>query len=294
MQIIPQVLPRSITNQSRCQRVGDVVGKYIPNAVSKHFEMNRVGQLGRWSLLAVGLIFVLGVRWYKSRDAHERREVLTRDGITVASAMLAVPVVKNWMQRGIDRISKIPTAIMTDKKFCVEDFGFDNLKNWYSKADLMPEKALTVAKNIVERKGDLVKAFSTLGDEGMKHVKTMLKGKVVASDNILSALKEAINSPDTTIRNAFEALTKILSREDNNLVKTAQRLKAVTNLTSLVFVTSLLGWGIPAFNIKFTRKKLKQKLHHHVHHDSHIMEKLEPKMNDKQNNVVHTFFSQNK
>ncbi|MCQ2958430.1 MAG: hypothetical protein MJ180_05990 [Candidatus Gastranaerophilales bacterium] len=291
LNIIHPVEPRALGNQSVIQRGANRIGKFIPNSISSKFEMNRVGALGRWSLLAIGFIFVLGARWYKSRDAHERREVLTRDGITVGAAMLAVPIIKNWMQRGIDKLSKIPTSTETNKIFSTGDFGFDNLKNWYSKAKLMPEKVLTMAKNIVSRKGDLKKAFSTLGDEGMNHVKVMLQGKEATSENILKALENAFTSTDANIKGAFEGLTNILSSDKNGLVQSAQRLKAIPSIASLVFVTALLGWGIPAFNIRFTRKKVKQQ-HMHENFDAQTVAKLEPAINNQQQNVVDSFFAQ--
>ena len=257
MLTIPQVKPSSINNQSRIQRVAAKIGQYIPSKISNAFEMDKSGSFSRLSLLSLAFIFVLGVRLVKSRDAHERREVLTRDGVTVGAAMVAVPVVKNWMQRGVDAISKIPTATERNKIFALSDFGLNNLKNWYSKADAMPEKVLTMAKNIVERKGDLKKAFATLGDEGMKHVETMLQGANCNSENIFKALEKASKSKDNVLKEAFNGLTQVLSKEDNALVKSAQRLKAIPSIASLIFVTSLLGWGIPAFNIRLTRKKLK-------------------------------------
>jgi len=287
LNIIPQVSPKPLSQQTPIQKATNKIGMFIPDKISHTFEMDKMGALGRVPLLLVALIFVLGVRLFKSRDAHERREVLTRDGITVGSAMMAVPIVKNWMQRGVDAISKIPTATEKNKLFSLNDFQLDNLKNWYGKADLMPEKALSIAKNIADRKGDLKKAFSTLGEEGMKHVTTMLEGKDCTSANILEALKKAHVSTDKNIKQAFDSLTKMLTPVDNGLVKAAQRLKAIPSLASILFVTLLLGWGIPAFNIRFTRNKLKH------NHDAKVSEqnKIEPQISDSQKALISSFFT---
>ena len=295
--LITPVQPAPISKMSTAQRIANSIGNYIPDKISNTFEMKRIGTLGRIPLFLISLVFVLGARLYKSRDAHERREVLTRDSITVGAAMLAVPVVKTWMQRGVDKLSKIPTATENSKFFSLEDFGFDNIKNWYSKANLMPEKVLTMAQNIVNRKGDLAKAFGTLGDEGMNFVKTMLNGKKVNSNNILEALKTAHNSTDETIKGAFNGLTELLSKEDNNLVKSAQRLKAIPAIASLVGVTALLGWGIPAFNIKLTRKILKghnNKQQNEVNSKNVQHQNLEPKFLGSQQVIIDSFLSNKK
>jgi len=185
-------------------------------------------------------------------------------------------------------MTKIPTATERNKFFSLNDFRLDNLKNWYGKADLMPEKVLTIAKNITERNGDLKKAFATLGDEGMKHVETMLQGANCTSENIFKAIEKASKSKDKVIKEAFDSLTKILSKDDNGLVKAAQRFKAIPSLASLIFVTSLLGWGIPAFNIRFTRKKLKN------NSDSVSFagqNSIEPKLLDSQKEIIKSFLS---
>ena len=49
----------------------------------------------------------------------------------------------------------------------------------------------------------------------------------------------------------------MLSQPNNALVQKAQRVKAVPYLASRLLTTGLLGWGIPAFNIMLTRKKVK-------------------------------------
>ena len=119
-----------------------------------------------------------------------------------------------------------------------------------------------MAENIKARGGDIKAAFEKLGDEGMKHVKTILNGKECTSENILKSLQEAATATknftvnDGTYKNACDELTKILSNSENGLVKSAQNLKAIPALAGLLGVTALLGWAIPAFNIYFTRNKL--------------------------------------
>ena len=282
--IIPQVSPRALSNMTCTQKVANAIGKIIPGGLSSKFEMDQMGTLPRVPLLAIALIFVLGARYVKSRDAHERREVLTRDGATVGTAMVGVPILKNWVQRGIDKITKIPVAVERKKLFSLDDFGFDNVKNWYSKAEFNAEKALGVAKQIKERGGDVSKAFLKLGDEGVGYIKTMLNGKEYNSQNILEALENAFKSGSETTKNAFNSLTSLLSKADNGLVKSAQIYKAIPNTLSLVAITSLLGYGIPAFNIYFTRKKLKN-----GGHDKQKHNELEPQFSNTQKNVISSF-----
>ena len=292
--LIPSVAPRSLTNQTGIQKVVAKVGSAIPKKLSDVFEMTNSGGLDRIPLFLVALVFVLGARLVKSRDAHERREVLTRDGVTVGSSFFAVPVVKNWMARGLDKISKIPTASDNTKLFSLTDFSLDNLKNWYSNADKMPEKVLTMAKNIRDRGGDVAKAFATLGEEGRKNIQVLLAGKEHTSENIINALTDAAKKTknftvdDGVLKPACDNLTKMLSAGDNPLVKAAQRLKALPNLASIVFVTTLLGWGIPAFNIYFTRNKLKNKGAKPELVATAFV--LEPKLSEEQKKVINSFF----
>lgn len=286
--IISQVAPRALSNMTRTQRVANAIGNIIPKKVSTFFEMNQRGTLERIPLLLIALVFVLGARFVKSRDAHERREVLTRDGVTVAAAMVSVPVLKNWVQRGIDKITKIPVATEKNKFFALDDFGFDNIKNWYSKADFHPEKALGVAKTIKERGGDVAKAFSKLGDEGMNYLKTMLGGKEYNSANIMEALENAYRAGTAETQNAFKSLTSLLTKADNGLVKSAQIYKAIPNTLSLIGITTLLGYGIPAFNIHLTRKILKGGDTHNKQGKN--TNTLEPELSKSQEKVISSFY----
>ena len=286
--LIQQVGPRSINNLSRAQKFANRAGIIIPDKISRFFEMNQSGSLGRIPLLVLALIFVLGARFVKSRDNHERREVLTRDTATIGTAMLGVPVLKNWMQRGIDKLSKIPVAIERNKLFALDDFGFDNVKNWYSKADMLPDKALSVAKFIKERGGDVAKAFSHLGDEGKGFIKTLLNGKELNSNNIVDALETAYKSGSGETKAAFDGLTKILSNPKNGLVKMAQIFKAIPNIASLVTITTFLGYGIPAFNIWLTRKKLHNS---EAAVDNKKTNTIEPAISDTQKNVISAFLA---
>lgn len=287
--IIQQIAPRALSNMTRTQKFANKVGSFIPKRVSNFFEMDQMGTLSRIPLLMIALVFVLGARFVKSRDEHERREVLTRDGVTVGAAMVSVPILKNWVQRGIDKISKIPVATEKSKIFALSDFGFDNIKNWYSKAEFNPEKALGVAKTIKERGGDVAKAFSKLGDEGVNAIKTMLNGKEYNSANIIEALENTFKSGNTEAKSAFENLTKLLSKADNGLVKSAQIFKAIPNALSLVGITALLGYGIPAFNIHLTRKILKGG-NNHDKQNSHA-NALEPNLSSKQEKVIASFYN---
>ena len=285
--IIPEVSPRSLSNQTILQKTASKIGSYLPNKLCKTFEMTNKGGFDRYPLFLIAIVFVLGARFVKSRDAHERREVLTRDGITVSSTFFALPVIKNWISRGLDKITKIPTASDKTKFFSLADFSMDNLKNLYSKADKMPEQALTMAKNIVKEGGNISKAFSKLGEEGIKALET-IAGKDLSNSNVLKTLEQAMNSSGDK-KEAFNMLTKLLSPADNALVQAAQRLKAIPNLVSIVLTTLFLGWGIPAFNIYFTRNKLKHNKDTKSQPENTL--KLEPTLSESQKQIIESFFA---
>lgn len=287
--LVSSVQPRSFQNQTILQKAASKVGSFIPNKLRDTFEMTNKGSFDRIPLFLIGLVFVLGARFYKSRDAHERREVLTRDGITVGSTFFAVPVIKNWVSRALDKSSKIPTASEPKKIFSLADFSMENLKNWYSNADYMPKKVLSMAENIVERGGNVATAISKLGEEQMNNLKT-IAGNDLSNVNILKRLEEAMNSADVAKKNAFDALTKALTPADNALVKSAQRLKAIPNLASIILATAFLGWGIPAFNIYFTRNKLKKNEQAEQKQVNYDVALLETKMTPDQKEIFTAFF----
>lgn len=287
--LVSSVQPRSFQNQTILQKAASKIGSFIPNKLRDTFEMTNKGSFDRIPLFLIGLLFVLGARFYKSRDAHERREVLTRDGITVGSTFFAVPVIKNWVSRALDKSSKIPTASGPKKIFSLADFSMENLKNWYSNADYMPKKVLSMAENIVERGGNVATAISKLGEEQMNNLKT-IAGNDLSNVNILKRLEEAMNSTDVAKKNAFDALTKALTPADNALVKSAQRLKAIPNLASIILATAFLGWGIPAFNIYFTRNKLKKNEQAEQKQVNYDVTLLETKMTPDQKEIFTAFF----
>jgi len=287
--LVSKVAPSSFNNQSTFQKIANKVGSFIPKKLSDTFEMTNKGSFDRIPLFLVGLLFVLGVRFLKSRDNHERREVLTRDGITVGSTFFAVPIIKNWISRGLDKSSKIPTASNNKALFSLDDFSMDNLKNWYSKADVMPEQALTMAKNISERGGDVATAFSKLGKETVDNLKT-IAGNDLSNTNVLKALEKAYKSAEgSELKTAFGAITRALTPSDNALVKSAQTLKAIPNLASMILATAFLGWGIPAFNIYFTRNKLKNNKAQEV--PQFDMALLQTKLTPEQKNIINAFLN---
>ena len=243
--------------QTGLKQIVSGIGKQIPNKVGDFLEMTNSGAFGKLQLITISILFILGSRFLKARDKHEAREVLTRDASTFGVVFFGVPIFKNIIGSAIDKFTKIPTVIKPKnikEFFKPNDLSFNDLKNWYSKADKMPEKVLTMAKDIVNKGGDLAAAFNTLGDEAKNAVKTILKGKEYNSKNILSSLTEAAAG-------ACDKLTQMLSGSNNALVQKAQRVKAIPYLASILLTTSLLGWGIPAFNIMLTRKKVKGEQH---------------------------------
>jgi len=291
--IVPPIQPRSLYNQSVVQRAGTTIGKLIPEKLGDFFEMNQGGSIGRIPLVVLSIFFVLGARFVKSRDNHERREVLTRDGLTIGTAMLGVPVLKNLMSKGIEKITKIPMSDKPDKFFHLDDWGIGNVKNWYSKADQMENGALSLAEFIKNRGGDVSKAFAKLDDTAQGYVKTILNGAENTSDNIINGLKTAVTSQDSNIKSAFDNLTTTLSNAENGLCKSAQRWKALPAFAGIALITALLGWGIPAFNIALTRKKLQHKDTPNFNGNVALSQFLEPQISPQQKAVIDSFFAKN-
>ena len=289
------------TQQTGLKQVVSGIGKKIPNQIGDFLEMTNSGAFGKLQLITISILFILGARFFKARDKHEAREVLTRDASTFGVVFFGVPIFKNIIGSANDKFTKIPTVIKPKnikEFFKPNDLCFNDLKNWYSKADKMPEKVLTMAKDIVSKGGDLVAAFNTLGDEAKNAVKTILKGKEYTSKNILNSLTEAavatknFTVDDGVVKGACDKLTKMLSQPNNALVQKAQRVKAIPYLASILLTTSLLGWGIPAFNIMLTRKKVKGEHNDSFNGKSSVQipqNLLEPTISPAQKAIIDSF-----
>lgn len=289
---------KPLSQQSIVQKTFAKVGGYIPTKIGDFFELTNKGNFGRYSLILFSMIFVLGVRMYNARDKHERREALTRDASTIFACMGGVPVLKNVISGISDKLTKIPITSEGTlfKRFKFRQAtSFDSLTDWYSKANVMEEKVLTVARNINSRGGDIAKSFGLLGDDAKGALKTILEGKEATSKNILSALENIakktknFTTGDGPLKQACDKLTDILSSDTNGLVKAAKRLKALPDIASLILITAVLGWGIPAFNIWLTRKKVKAQDQAQSQGQGTNQNNIEPTVSAPQQTVIKEF-----
>ena len=261
---ITSIAVKPLSQQGSVRKTIGWLGQKLPDSFTKYTELANSGALQRVTFFMTAMFFVLGVRYFKSRDEHERREVLTRDGITIGAAVFAVPFFKKYMCTISDKITGIPTTIGNKVK---EAVPFSLLEKAYINVQEFPEKLLTFCQNTAEKGGNLTKVFKVLGKDADESLKVLLQGKENTSKNILEAVKAAHKATENFtkenkgLKEAASKIMNILEKEDNALIKRANHLKAIPDLASIVLATSVLGWGIPAFNIWYTGKKIKDKHH---------------------------------
>ena len=105
-----QTAPSFGNGQQATKTLFDKIGDFC-NVNSK------TGSLTRTMFFLVGVCFMLGGRFFESRDNDEKREVLTRDVPAVALSAAGAPMLNNAMAYGVTKKTGIP--IMTMGPICI-------------------------------------------------------------------------------------------------------------------------------------------------------------------------------
>lgn len=235
------------------------------------------GSLTRGMFFAVATLFMLGGRFFESRDNDEKREVVTRDVPAVALSVAGAPILNKAMAYAVTKKTGVPIITKGDADKPLIAFGKDKatgeykykfgkqgnilsssftsqkqLIDWYS--DLGDNPLVNFSETVNKHGGNLEKVFKKLG------FTDKLRAITGATDNngILDAIKDAqVNKTEAfqKLEDAMKTLTK-----DNALVKFARKSQAYVKLAGIGFMAALLGYFLPRLNIITTRNKYQKKM----------------------------------
>lgn len=214
------------------------------------------GSLTRSMFFAVATLFMLGGRFFESRDNDEKREVVTRDIPAVALSVAGAPLVNKAAAYAVTKQSGVPIITLGEKKN-LWNAAFreqKDLVNWYSELATADNALVNFSETVNKHGGNLQKVFKKLG------FTDMLKAVTDKTDNkgILEAIKEGQANGAEGFKNLETALKAISS--DNRLLKYAKKAQAYVKLAGIGFMAATLGYFLPHLNIITTKKKYQQKL----------------------------------
>ncbi len=224
---------------------------------------NRTGALTRWAFLVVGGVFMLGSRYFESRDKDEKREVLTRDIPGVALAAFGAPLINDAIAAHITKKSGIPIAQTVDKtslwdstKVIGEKSKFTTqkqIKDWYSELSKLDNPLVNFTKTISKNKGNIQKVMEKLG------LQNQLKAITGATEN--GKIIEAIEQAQRNKTGAFSTLENSIKhlKDDNSVFQFAKKRQAQIKLGGIALTAALLGLLIPRMNIIITNNKYTDK-----------------------------------
>ena len=212
------------------------------------------GSLTRGMFFVVGTLFMLGGRFFESRDNDEKREVVTRDVPAVALSVAGVPLINQAVAYGVTKKTGIPIVTLGEKKnlWGASFSSQKQLVDWYS--ELGDNALVNFSETVNKHGGNLQKVFKKLGFTDKLAAITGAKD----NESILNAIKEAKQNDTEAFKN-LEAAMKSLTK-DNKLLKAAKRNQAYVKLGGIAFMAALLGYLLPRLNIITTRKKYQKKV----------------------------------
>ena len=212
------------------------------------------GSLTRGMFFAVATLFMLGGRFFESRDNDEKREVVTRDIPAVALSVAGAPLINKAVAYQVTKKTGVPIVSLGKEKN-LGSARFSSQKqviDWYS--DLGENALVNFSETVEKHGGNLRKVFKKLG------FTDKLDAITNAADNkgIIDAIKDA-QANKTEAFNNLEAAMKSLGK-DNPLVKFAKKSQAYVKLGGIAFTAFILGYLLPRLNIITTRKKYEGKV----------------------------------
>ena len=224
--------------------------------LGKHCNIDSNGSLTRAAFFAVGTMFMLGGRFFESRDNDEKREVITRDVPAVALSAGGAPLINRAVAYMITKKSGVP-IVTSGKKFSFKDTAFTSqsqLDNWYSELKNADNPLINLSEMLERNGGNIRKVMNKFGFT--KELDAITKEKDNAG--ILNALKDA-QVKGTESFKALENAVKNVAK-DNKVLKFAKNAQASVKLGGIGFMAALLGYFLPRLNIITTKNKYKKKL----------------------------------
>ncbi len=212
------------------------------------------GSLTRAMFFVVGTVFMLGGRFFESRDNDEKREVVTRDVPAVALSAGGAPLINVGVAYALTKKTGVPILDL-GKKGNLSTASLSSQKqiiNWYS--DLGENALVNFSETVNKHGGNLRKVFKKLGFTDKLDAIT----NAAANNDIIDAIKEAQKN-GTDAFNKLETAMKGLGA-DNKLLKSAKKYHAYVKLGGIAFMATLLGYLLPRLNIITTRKKYEGKV----------------------------------
>lgn len=215
---------------------------------------SRNGSLTRTMFFIVGTLFMLGGRFFESRDNDEKREVVTRDVPAVLLSVAGAPTLNKAVAYATTKKTGIPIVTMNGGKgFLNANFTSQKqLIDWYS--ELGENALVNFSETVNKHGGNLQKAFKKLGFTDKLNEIT----KATKNSDILNAINNA-KANNTEAYQKLEAAMKGLGK-DNSLLKFAKKSHAYVKLAGIGFMAAVLGFFLPRLNIVLTRKKYEGKV----------------------------------
>ncbi len=224
---------------------------------------------------------VLTSRILKARDENEKREVFTRDAVTISTILFGVPVLNKLFAKLSRNALNMPISLKPDvknqttaqrilspiKNIWGEDLaGFDRLKHWYKYDRSISKENFLKNLEAIGKKGNdkslaaLFRFASNFFDDKLNN--TLKKAFEI---NNISELKNKTNADfikiltSETSENA-KAVFNHLAEKENGLLKAAKIIKSIPGVGNIAIIASMLGIFIPWFNIHRTKKVMAAKL----------------------------------
>ena len=222
--------------------------------VGEHCNIDPSGSLKRAMFFIVGTVFMLGGRFFESRDNDEKREVVTRDVPAVALSCAGAPLLNKAIAYEFTKHSGIP-IVTNGKKFSETAFTSQKqLTDWYSNLKNADNPLINLSEMIERNGGNIRKVMKKFG------FAKELNAITDATDNsaILDALKNAQRKGEESFKN-LEELVKNVSA-DNKVLKFAKNCQAGIKLGGIAMMAGVLGYFLPHLNIVTTKKKYQKKL----------------------------------
>lgn len=250
------------------------IGRKIPDCVHDFCDLSSKGSMKRLPCLITLIPFVIGSRYLAARNEDEKREILTRDPLSIISLIYAIPVLRKFASIPVNKITGIPIAqgekgfltnLNPEKGICPA--SFKQLKEWFSVESIKDFNEIKggftgFCKNIRDLGGDLIKSFNLIDKNAKDKLKKLAEAvgikEEITNKNILTLFESAQKSEDKTVKTLLKGLQEMFVGE-NGLKLRATHLKGVIEFSCIAASAFLLGGLLPWFNIQKIKKLYKNK-----------------------------------